>query len=84
MRYGFIFLATALLIICFQLVAVFRMIDRKFCEVDFNRPLKVELPLFKKHQDQCRTCSGIIDNGYGMPCEKGFKLIYEDNRRSGL
>ena len=86
MRYGVWFFAFALLILSFQLTAVFKLVERRLyeCEMDFKKPLNVKLPLFKNHQKQCSVCLGIIDNESVMPCRTGFNLIYEDNRKAGF
>ena len=85
MRYGFWFFTLALLIICIQLTATFKLVEKSFYQsfAKFKRPLNVDLFLFKNHQRECPACLGVIDGDYALPCKTGFSLMREDNRKAG-
>jgi hypothetical protein len=84
-RYGvWLFFIPILFAIDIQLIVAFKLIEKRFSEVDFKTPIIADLVLFKAHQKECPECLSIIDSDSILPCKTGLRLIYEDNRKAGF
>lgn len=86
MKRGFaLFIIPFLIAFHFSLLVILKKIEKemnKEIEYKYKTSLNIQLPSFKCHQKKCDICGNLKE--YEVPCDEGFRLIFDDNKNYGI
>jgi len=86
MKRGFVlFFVPFLIAFHFSLLVILKKIEKemnKEIEYKYKTSLNIQLPSFLCHQKKCDICGNL--KGDEVPCDEGFRLIFDDNRNQGI